>query len=195
MKELQQLKAETNQKCYPTEDKLGNDTKLLTFYTGLTSMTMFLATFNFISSIVPQHHNNKLTHLECFILTLMKIRLNICNYDLPFRFCVSESTVGSVFTKWISAMDSRLSPLIKWPDQSCLQGTIPFCFRRHYGLPVVSFIDFFVLFIEKPANLFAKSCTWSTYKHYNTAKYPISVTPQGSTSFISKGWDGRTSDK
>ena len=158
-------------------------------------MAMFLATFNFISSIVPRHHNNKLTYFECFILTLMKVRLNLCNYDLAFRSCISESTVGSVFTKWISAMDSRLSPLIKWLDRSCLQRKMPFCFRCHYGLRVVFIIDCFELFIEEPVNLFAKCCTWSTCKHYNTAKYLISVTPQGSVSFISKGWGGRTSDK
>ena len=69
---------------------------------------------------------------------------------------------------------------------------MPFCFRQHYGLRVVSIIE---LFIEKPSNLLAKSCTWSSYKHYNTAKYLISVTPQGSVSVISKGWGGKTSDK
>ena len=41
----------------------------------------------------------------------------------------------------------------------------------------------------------AKACTWSQYKHYNTAKYLISITPQGTFSFISNGWGGRVSDK
>ena len=50
-------------------------------------------------------------------------------------------------------------------------------------------------FIEKTSNFLAKSCTWSQYKHYNTAKYLISITPQGVTSFISNGWGGRASDK
>ena len=35
----------------------------------------------------------------------------------------------------------------------------------------------------------------SLYKHYNTAKYLISITPQGIISFISRGWVGRASDK
>ena len=50
-------------------------------------------------------------------------------------------------------------------------------------------------FIEKTSNFLAKSCTWSQYKHYNTAKYLISITPQGVISFISNGWGGRASDK
>ena len=51
------------------------------------------------------------------------------------------------------------------------------------------------LFIEKPSDLLAKSCTWLQYKHHNTAKYLISLTPQGIISFISNGWGGRASDR
>ena len=48
---------------------------------------------------------------------------------------------------------------------------------------------FFFLYTGKSAQ------TWSSYKHHNTIKYLISVTPQGTISFISKAWGGRTSDK
>ena len=64
-----------------------------------------------------------------------------------------------------------------------------FCFHVHYGLKVVAIIDCFELFIEKPLNLLAVMY-WSQYKYYNTAKYPISITPQGVISFVSKGWGG-----
>ena len=33
-----------------------------------------------------------------------------------------------------------------------------------------------------------------TYKKHNTAKFLIGITPQGSVSFILKGWGGRVSD-
>ena len=56
-------------------------------------------------------------------------------------------------------------------------------------------IDCFEMFIERPSNLMARSQTWSQHKHHNTIKYLIGITPQGSVSFISKGWGGRTSDK
>ena len=73
-------------------------------------------------------------------------------------------------------MDSKMKgPLIKWPSREALQRTMPFSFRAHYGLRVVAIIDCFELFIEKPSNLLAKSCTWSQYKHYNTAKYLINI--------------------
>lgn len=41
----------------------------------------------------------------------------------------------------------------------------------------------------------ARAQTWSNYKHHNTIKFLIGITPQGAISFISKGYGGRASDK
>ena len=51
----------------------------------------------------------------------MKLRLNLNNYDLAFRFSVSTVTVGRVFSRWIGAMDVRLSPLVRWPERESVQ--------------------------------------------------------------------------
>ena len=182
-------------KGYPSQEDLKSNEKVLRFYTGFSSFVVLMALFNLVSAAIPEGGAAKLTKFDYFILTLMKLRLNASNYDLAFRFGVSESTVSRVFTKWIEAMDIRLSFLITWPDRESIRKTMPFCFRPHYGLRVTSIIDCFEIFIEKPSDLLAKSCTWSQYKHYNTAKYLISITPQGVISFISNGWGGRVSDK
>ena len=87
----------------------------------------------------------------------------------------------------VETMAGRLSFLITWPDRESIQKTMPFCFQPHYGLRVTSIIDCSELFIEKPPNLPTNSYTWSQYKHYNTAKYLISITPQGIVSFNSNG--------
>ena len=50
-------------------------------------------------------------------------------------------------------------------------------------------------FINKPSNLKARSTGWSQYKHHNTVKILIGISPQGVTTFISKSLDGRTSDR
>ena len=101
-------------------------------------------------------------------------------FDLAFRFGISQTTVGRIFKKSIFLTYSRMgTTLIKWPTREAIQRTMPFCFRVHYGLKVTAIIDCFELFIEKPSNLMARACTWSQYKHYNTAKYLIAVTPQG----------------
>ena len=37
--------------------------------------------------------------------------------------------------------------------------------------------------------------TWSHYKHHNTVKLLIAISPQGTITFISRSYGGRTSDK
>ena len=50
-------------------------------------------------------------------------------------------------------------------------------------------------FGESPSHLLARAQTYSAYKHYNTAKYLIGITPQGTLCFISNGWGGRVGDR
>ena len=69
------------------------------------------------------------------------------------------------------------------------------CFQVKFGTKITTIIDGFELYIERPTNLTARSVTWSYYENNNTVKYLIGIVPQGTICFISKGWDGRTSDQ
>ena len=72
--------------------------------------------------------------------------------------------------------------------------TLRACFREKFSSRAV-IIDCFEVFIDRPSCLLARAQTWSSYKHHNTAKFLIGITPQGTVSFILKGWGGRASDK
>ena len=115
-----------------------------------------MAIFDFITKGVVYSGHNKLSAFNCYLMTLMKLRLNISHYDLAFRFNVSVPTVSRILSRWIFLMDGKVKDaLIRWPSREALQRTMPFCFRAHYGLRVVAIIDCFELFIEKP---FKSSC-------------------------------------
>ena len=71
---------------------------------------------------------------------------------------------------------------------------MPMDFRKH-SPNCVFIIDCFEIFLDRPTNPMARAQTYSSYKHHNTVKYLIGLTPQGTVSFISDGWGARVSDK
>ena len=87
-------------------------------------------------------------------------------------------------------MDYRLRRLVHWPERENLCKTMPMCFKYAFGNKVTVIIDCFEVFIEKPTNLLARAQTFSSYKHHNTIKILIGITPQGSISFVSEAWGG-----
>ena len=114
---------------------------------------------------------------------------------LAYRFEIPISTVSRIMLEWLTVMDIHLSPLISWPDREDLWKTTPQCFKYSFGTKITVVIDCFKVFIHRPSNLHAHAQTFSNYKHHNTIKVLIGITPQGTISFVSEAWDGRTSDK
>ena len=173
-------------------ESLEKDTDKLKFYTGLPTMEVFLAVFELISPGLPLR--DSLTKFQQLLLTLMRLRLNLSVQDLGYRFGVHSSTVSRVFQNCIDVMYTSMGFLIHWPDREQLRLTLPTSFKPKFSACAV-IIDCFEVFIDRPSDLLARTQTWSSYKHHNTAKFLIGVTPQGTVSFISKGWGGRASDK
>ena len=56
-------------------------------------------------------------------------------------------------------------------------------------------IDCTEIYIEKPSSVRCQAATYSNYKHFNTAKGLIGISPAGAVSYVSDLFTGRTSDK
>ena len=68
-------------------------------------------------------------------------------------------------------------------------------FQYAFGKQVTVTIHCFEVFIERSTNLLARAQTFSNYKHHNTVKLLIGITPQGTVCFASEAWGGHTSDQ
>lgn len=190
--ENRNLKEALSKKTMDVNFLKDNDDKVK-FYTGLPSFVLFMGV---LSQIVPSlPTEKKLSHFQMLLLTLMRMRLNLPLDHLAHIFDVSRTTASNMFTNIINVLYVHLSPLVHWPERHCIQVSMPHQFIEIFGDRVRVIIDCFELFIEKAQNLRAKAETYSNYKSRHTVKYLIGITPQGTISFISSGWGGRTSDK
>ena len=175
------------------KEKFLDSPKKVCYYTGLPSIEILEAVFEFVSPHVP-NTRSPTPPFQQFLLVLMKLRLNVDNELLSTFFNIHASTVSRYFQKWIDVMYERLKPVIKWPDREELYKTMPMEFRKNFSRCVV-ILDCFEVFMERPKGLLARAQTWSNYKHHNTIKFLIGISPQGSITFVSKGWGGRASDQ
>ena len=124
----------------------------------------------------------------------MRLRLNLNFEDLGYRFGIHQSTVTRYFSKWIDVMYVRLSTnFMVWPARDELRLTMPMFFRKHFRRCVV-IIDCFEVTCQRFTDLLDRCSTYSNYKSRPTAKFLIGITPQGTISYISQAYGGRSSD-
>ena len=153
-----------------------HDDKKVKYYTGLPSLSMLKAIYDYVSTNLPTCMKGaKLDVFEQLMLVLMKLRVNLRDQDLAYRFGISQSTVSRYFSKVMELLYARFSCLVCWPERDQL---MPMEFRKHFKKCVV-IIDCFEVFIERPTFLAARAQTWSNYKHHNTVKFLIGITPPG----------------
>ena len=127
-------------------------------------------------------------------MVVLKLKQGLTNKDITYRFGVGAPVISNVFRTVVPILSAQLKNLIVWPDRGTIKHHMPECFKRKYK-DCVCIIDCTEIFIERPRNLTARADTWSSYKHNNTIKYLLGITPSGAVSFLSAGWGGRTSDK
>ena len=123
----------------------------------------------------------------------MKLKLGLLKKDLAVRFDISTSTMSKIFRSLVPLIAAHLTNLIVWPDHGTIRRHLLQSFKKNFK-DCVCIIDCSEIFIERAKNLTARSQTWSNYKHNNTSKYLIGITPAGAISVLSFGWGGRVLD-
>ena len=82
MEEIHVLKqGQHSSRGYPTKEQLENDQKVLSFYTGFKCFGILMAIFEFVQKGNPVARKCKLPDFESFLLTIMKLQLNLYQYD------------------------------------------------------------------------------------------------------------------
>ena len=169
---------EENKKLYQTAKKLkqevedsllneasfmDDDEKVL-YYAGLSTWELLHKLFMYVKPYLKQH--SSLSPFQQLLVTLMRLRLNLCGQDLGYRFKVHASTISRTFEFVIGLLYAKLKPLIIWPTRDVLKKTMPMVFRKHCPQCVV-IIDCFEIFVDRPTDLLARAQTYSQYKHHN----------------------------
>ncbi|XP_019621910.1 PREDICTED: uncharacterized protein LOC109468106 [Branchiostoma belcheri] len=199
-------------------DKLTDDTKVQ-FYTGLPNRQALDQLYSYMApklkkirfwrgaSALPTGvrrfakspkkfgPRTKLSAKDLLVMALMKLRLGLLNEDLADRFGVSNATCSRALTATLKFLASELKCLIFKPSEEVQRANLPRRFRTSKYKKVRHIIDCTEFFIETPKNLQAKAETWSNYKHHQTLKCLVSITPTGHFNFVSEAWGGRISDK
>ena len=128
-----------------------------------------------------------------FFLVLVRLRLGLLEEDIASRAGISSSHFSMIYVAWLDFLYSKFGTYPIWQTTACVQQKMPECFKEIYPSVRVT-IDCTEIFIEKPNSIKYQSQTYSNYKHHNTAKGLIGISPSAAVSFVSDLYSGRTSD-
>ena len=205
------------QKALFSVDKLKDDDSATRFYTGFQNFSALMATFQYLEPKLSQlcywhgrrsctsgisYHKqssskpgrkHSLSTLEEFLLVLLRLKVGLFVSDLADRFGISQSQVSKIFTTWICFLYHELPTLFPFPSKDLILENMPAQFKEFPKTRII--LDCTELFIETPSSMVSQSQTWSEYKHHNTWKALVGISPAGCITFVSKLWSGRVSDK
>ena len=126
-----------------------NDTKM-NFYTGIASIALFNAIQILLKTYCPNitywqgvkrtstkivkrvrgyHKLKNLSLRDEFLMTLMRLRLNLSNEDQADRFGISTGLCSQTFTTWIRIISQVLgNALIVWLPKESIRSNLLACF-------------------------------------------------------------------
>lgn len=193
LKKENQTLRESVEKMSLSESSLKNDAEKVRFYTGLPNYFVLETVMWLLAPHMDGMRNIKLSKFQQLLLTLMRLRLDLRNQDLAYRFGVKVSTVTRTVHQMVGIMSSTLVPTaVFWPSRAELRKNLPAALRSsHPDCAVI--IDCFTVPFEEPVSRGNHQQRVGT--GCNVLKYLIGVAPQGVVTFVSRGMLGNVSDK
>lgn len=185
---------------YLSVEAIRHDDKLVHHYTGLETYDIFMHAFWSLGDAVDHMNYNyskgciALTPVNQFLLMLVKLRRYYPHFELGRMFGVSEFVVQKVFTTWVNFCYFQWKEVDWWPKRPMVSHHCPVDFKRKFPSTRVV-VDATEVRVKRPSNPKAQRHSFSTYKHANTVKVLVGVTPGGLTSFVSDAYGGSSSDR
>lgn len=190
-----------------------DDDNMIRFYTGFPSYKAFCSFFTFLEprakwmrrwrgsetstpSIAGTEAGlgrRKLKLQDELFVVLARLRLNLLVSDISLKLGISEGQFSKMLTSWISFLNTELSEMMTFPSKELVMQYLPESFSEFPNTRVV--IDCTELYVQRPSNLKSQKQTWSSYKHWNTFKVLVGVTPDGHVSFLSPLFSGAITDR
>lgn len=203
LKKENQALRESVEKMSLSETSLKNDAEKVKFYTGLPNYFVLETVMWLLAPHMDGIKNMKLSKFQQLLLTLMRLRLDLRNQDLAYRFGVKVGTVTRTVHRMVNIMSSTLVPTaVFWPSRAELRKNLPTALRSsHPDCAVI--IDCFTVPFEEPVSR-GNQQQWAVPSSQssqgagtssNVLKYLIGVAPQGVVTFVSRGVLGNVSDK
>jgi hypothetical protein len=124
---------------------------------------------------------------------MVRLKVGLLVEDLAVRFSISVGSVSSIFNSWVNLMYVDLKELCEPPSRSVVTENQSKAMRDFEDVRVI--LDCTEIFVQNPSKLDARKQVYSNYKHHNTFKFLVGVSPQMGITYVSRMYGGRASDK
>jgi hypothetical protein len=150
-------------------NKLEPKTKNLQYYKGKRSER--LKPYQCVPGRTKPGRKRKTSISTEFFIALCRLRQNLSQEDLAYRFKTTDSNISTILSTWLPFLRKEFQGLIQWPTLDDVKMFYPDSFRPFKD--VCSIIDCTEIFVQRPSLAEAQALTYSTYKSHNTAKYLV----------------------
>lgn len=138
--------------------------------------------------------NKKGKEFNEYLMTLIYIREVMEMEVLADLFGVSQSHVSCIITTCINVLYKVFRKQLKYSSAETVKRNLPENYPSKYRDTRI-ILDCTEFFTVKPRNCTAQAVIYSSYKHHNTVKLLVGITPTGLISFVSNVHGGNASDR